>query len=129
MNDDSLAGVPPKQVYRQGLEAGEIRYLRCTRCGAGQRLLREACTACGEQTLQWRVASGAGVVYAVTEVVRAPSKALQADAPYTLVLVDLAEGPRVMGRGRAGAAIDDAVHARVDRVDGVPLIGFAPVSG
>ena len=51
--------------------------------------------------------------------------------PYTVALVDLAEGPRVMGRVEGlppeQVAIGLAVQARVGRIDGVPALLFTPL--
>jgi uncharacterized OB-fold protein len=74
--------------FTDGLAQGVLRYQRCERCGAAQRLARYACTACGESTLGWHDAAGTGCVFSLTEVKRAPTDAFKAMAPYTLVLVD-----------------------------------------
>ena len=115
--------------FTDGLAQGVLRYQRCERCGAAQRLARYACTACGESTLGWHDAAGTGRVFSLTEVKRAPTDAFKAMAPYTLVLVDLDEGARLMGHGRAGMAIGDRVRASVFTLDGQPLIRFEPVLG
>ena len=59
----------------------------------------------------WRVSRGEGTVFAVTVVARAPSDEFRALAPYTLVLVDLDEGFRLMGHAVPGVAIGDRVVA------------------
>lgn len=124
MGTTTTASRSPQRTYLDGLDAGEIRYQRCDRCGLAQRLFRYACTACGSDALSWSVSAGIGEVYAVTEVARAPSKALQSLAPYTLVLVDLAEGARLMGHGWPGAAIGDTAIGRVDTSGERALIRF-----
>jgi hypothetical protein len=113
--------------FTEGLAQGVLRYQRCERCGAAQRLARYACTACGETALGWHDARGTGRVFSVTEVKRAPTDAFKALVPYTLVLVDLDEGARLMGHAPAGLAIGDRVHASVINLDGQPLIRFDPV--
>ena len=114
--------------FVDGLACSELRYLHCQACGSAQHLLRHACTRCGGNELSWRVACGEGTVHAVTEVARAPTQAYRARVPYTLVLVDLLEGPRVMGHGWAGATVGDAVRVHFESIDGTPLLRFAPAS-
>lgn len=107
MNLNALAA-----PFLEGVARGVLRYQRCVSCGAPQTLARYACRVCGSESLTWLDAVGTGTVYAVTVVTRAPSDAFRVLAPYTLVLVDLVEGPRVMAHGAPGLAIGDAVTAR-----------------
>jgi hypothetical protein len=110
--------------YRQGVAEGVLCYQRCASCGAAQTLARYACRNCGSENLAWCDALGTGTVYATTLVTRAPSDDFRALAPYTLVLVDLDEGPRVMAHGVAGLAIGDAVTARALTHASLQLIVF-----
>jgi hypothetical protein len=48
------------------------------------------------QQIEWRAASGYGVVETYTIVRRAVSKAYEPDVPYVIALINLAEGPRMM---------------------------------
>ncbi len=91
---------------------GRLRFQRCTSCRAVQTLSRFACQQCGAEHLEWHDATGSGTVYAVTVVNRAPTEAFRALLPYTLVLVDLDEGSRVMAHGAPGLAIGERVSAR-----------------
>lgn len=49
------------------------------------------------ELLEWRTVSGRGTIYSYSIVRRAPSQAF-ADVPYTVALVDLDEGVRMMAR-------------------------------
>jgi uncharacterized OB-fold protein len=102
---------PVSVPFVEGLQQGEIRYQACSACGAAQTLARYACRACGSTELQWRTASGAGRVYSVTTVARAPSDEFRPLAPYALAIVELDEGPRVMGHATGDARIGDRVMA------------------
>ena len=97
--------------FIEGLQCGEVRYQACASCGAAQTLARYACRACGGKELQWRVARGTGRVYSVTTVARAPSDEFRPLAPYALAIVELDEGPRLMGHAPADARIGDRVIA------------------
>jgi hypothetical protein len=68
----------------------------CPRCRQRWYLPRSCCPACGYDKPQHRVAKPDGVVAAATVVHRAPAPF--GDAPYAIVLVDLVDGIRVMGR-------------------------------
>ena len=97
--------------FIEGLQRGEVRYQACASCGAAQTLARYACRECGSKELQWRVARGTGRVYSVTTVARAPSDEFRPLAPYALAIVELDEGPRLMGHATADARIGDRVIA------------------
>jgi uncharacterized OB-fold protein len=97
--------------FAEGLQRGEVRYQACSACGAAQTLARYACRACGSSRLEWRTARGAGRVHAVTTVARAPSEEYRALAPYTLAIVELDEGPKLMGHADPGVQIGDRVRS------------------
>lgn len=77
----------------------------------------------GDIDWEWIEASGAGVVYAATVVHPRPPR-----EPYNVVLVDLAEGPRMMSRVEGGVpvSIGMKVQARIDRDGTEPVIIFDP---
>lgn len=110
--------------FTLGLAAGRLRYQRCDACASALTGQRYACSRCGSPRLAWCDAAGTGTVYAVSTVHRAPTEAFRALLPYTLVLVDLDEGPRVMAHGAPGLAIGDPVIARPMQVEAQPLIRF-----
>ena len=112
--------------FTAGLATGVLRYQRCAPCGAAQTGQRLACTACGSTQLAWCDAAGTGTVWSVSTVHRAPSDAWRAALPYTLVLVDLDEGPRLMAHGAPGLAIGMRVVAEPVGLAGVALVRFGP---
>jgi hypothetical protein len=116
-------GVSP---FTAGLAAGVLRYQRCAGCGAAQTGQRFACTACGSPQLGWHDAAGTGTVWSASTVHRAPTEAWRAEAPYTLVLVTLDEGPRVMAHGVPGLAIGQRVRAAPVVLAGTALVRFVP---
>jgi uncharacterized OB-fold protein len=115
--------------YRDGCAAGELRLQRCSACRARQFFARPFCVACGAGDVAWEVARGTGTVYAVTRVERAPSDEFRALAPYTIVLVDLDEGVRMMAHGAHGLCIGDRVAVRFFVHDGGALPRFVPHDG
>ena len=112
--------------FTEGLAQGLIRYQRCSACGTAQTLARYACQHCGHAGLAWHDAAGTGTVRAVTVVARAPSDEFRPLAPYTLVLVQLDEGPRLMAHATPGLRIGDAVRAGFFIHNGRTLVRFAP---
>lgn len=106
---------------------GRLSFQRCSGCGATQFYPRAHCVNCGGQALRWEVSAGRGVVYALTTVERAPTPDFQALQPYSIVLVDLAEGFRMMAHGKANAKIGAAVEVEFVEVTGRWLPRFVPV--
>ncbi|WPB57336.1 Zn-ribbon domain-containing OB-fold protein [Xylophilus sp. GOD-11R] len=114
--------------FNDGLAEGRLRFQRCQDCRHAQTLPRYACTRCGSARLAWQDAAGTGAVHAVTEVARAPSEAFRALAPYTLVLVTLAEGPRLMAHAAPGVAIGQRVAATFFQHHERTLVRFMPIA-
>ena len=110
--------------FSEGLRLGILRYQRCRGCGGAQTLVRYACQHCGDDRLTWHDAAGSATVRAVTVVARASSDEFRPLVPYTLVLADLDEGPRLMGHAAAGVQIGDRVRASFFEHLGRRLIRF-----
>lgn len=127
--EPSPSGGSDPAPYLQGLARGVLRYQSCEDCGAAQTLSRYACTRCAGRRLAWRDAAGTGTVYASTVVARAPSEEFRPLVPYTLVLVDLDEGARVMAHGAPGLRIGDRVRARFVSFGDRRLARFEPYPG
>ena len=69
----------------------------CSSCGEMFYLRRQVCPRCGATTLADQTFSGKGDVYSYT-VISEPPAGFEAQAPYTVALVHLAEGPYVTAR-------------------------------
>ena len=114
MSEEQRPIDPDADPYWEGAAAGELRFRKCGRCAAAIFFPRSICPKCGAPDPDWAVSAGAGVVYACTTVHRAPP-AFADQAPYTVLLVDLDEGFRMMGGlvANAGGDGDIAVGDRV----------------
>jgi uncharacterized OB-fold protein len=88
---------PETSPFWAGCRRGELLLQRCTNCRRYRFYPRLLCPWCESDCSEWVPARGRGLVYAVTTVHRAPTKALAKECPYTVVLVDLDEGVRMMG--------------------------------
>ena len=114
--------------FNDGLRAGVVLFQSCCACGHAQTLARYACQRCGHERLDWRDAVGTATVRATTVVARAPSEDFRALAPYTLVIVQLDEGPRLMGHAAAGVQIGERVRAEFFEHLGRALLRFVPAA-
>ena len=98
-----------------------IRYQRCGGCSHTWFFARTFCPRCGGTDVPAHAASGRGTVHAVTVVDRAPTAEMKSLAPYTLVMVDAAEGFRLMAHGTPGLTIDDPVIGSIVERAGRPI--------
>lgn len=107
--------------YFEQLAQGRFAIPQCQDCARHHFYPRVVCPHCGSDALRWVEPSGRGEVYSTT-VVRAKG------GDYTVCLVDLEEGPRLMSRvvdmPVDAVRIGQRVHARIDAVDGAPLLVF-----
>ncbi len=88
----------PAAPFWSAAAEGRLDLPFCEECGKPHMFPRDRCPHCGGARLAWRAASGRGEVYSFSTVRRAPTPAFAPDAPYTVAIVTLAEGPHLMGR-------------------------------
>lgn len=89
---------PESQPYWDGAAAGVLRLQRCSECHKVRHYPQLVCADCYSLECDWIDASGRGTVHSWTVAHHAFHTAFKDDLPYTLVTVDLAEGPRALGR-------------------------------
>jgi uncharacterized OB-fold protein len=111
-------------TFARSLAEGKLRVMACCDCGAHQTLDPVHCSDCGSTSIDWLETAGSGRIFACTVVHRAPSKALKKVAPYTIVLVDLDEGGRLMGVSESNAAIGSRVCATTAELAGEAVVRF-----
>lgn len=87
---------PETAEFWAGCNQRELRLQRCTDCGKYQFPPQSFCRHCSSNKLSWTVSSGRGKVLSYTIVHWSPNPAYAADAPYSLALIQLAEGPRML---------------------------------
>ncbi len=119
MSDDppvDFRTLKPGADYADRLGAGEIAFQHCERCGESVFFPRVLCPGCGSTRLSWRRSEGAGTVYSATTV-----HARDQD-PYTVGLIDLDEGIRLM------TWIDDA-EPDVPPIGQPVVVSVAEVNG
>ncbi|MBE9375867.1 Zn-ribbon domain-containing OB-fold protein [Saccharopolyspora sp. HNM0983] len=105
--------------FWDGVERGELRLQRCADCGRAVFYPRSVCPGCFGQRLDWFTARGTGTVHSWTVAHRAFG-AFAGQAPFTVALVDVDEGVRMMTRIVESAQVDigDRVELRVTRLGG-----------
>ncbi len=125
---DSSSHAPPV-LPADGLSSpfweatAEGRYLVqwCKRCERPIYYPRYACPACLSDALEWRPASGRGVVYAFSIVHTPAAPWMAGRMPYVAALVDLEEGVRVLTNivdcDPAQVAVGAAVQIRWQPLD------------
>jgi uncharacterized protein len=104
----------------------------CVACEQAFWFPREVCPHCLGSAIEWRPATGHGVIYAVT-VEHKPTMlpAVFGDQPYAIALVDLDEGVRVMANIVGGPATEVCSGQPVEATweplsDGRHLLLFQP---
>ncbi len=122
-----MARIPPgavrgeEVVFFDALGQGRIVFQVCEACGAAIWYLRTVCPVCMGASLRLEDSAGRGVVHSFTTLDRAGSPGRAEDVPYTVALVDLDEGIRVIG-DLVPAARQDVIGMRVTataRQDGI----------
>lgn len=90
----------------------ELKFQRCTQCGAVRYVVGPLCPECHSFDHEWIASSGRGTIYSYTVVRHQTHPAFP--APYTMLLVEMEEGPRVIAQLRASevtaAKIGASVH-------------------
>ena len=89
---------PLDAPFWDSLRRHELVVQQCDECGRLRFVPSERCRNCGSPSATWSPVSGDATVYTFTIVHRAPTPAYQADAPYAIAYVELAEGPRMPAR-------------------------------
>lgn len=126
-NDSVAVGeLHPNPDYQAFLDQGRFMLLRDRTTGEAFFYPRIMAPVTGSRDLEWFEASGRGTVYSVTVVHKRPPT-----PNHNVVLVDLAEGPRVMSRVEGlepyDVKIGMAVQGRVAQVDGKGILLFDAV--
>jgi uncharacterized OB-fold protein len=104
--------------------AGELRMQKCTQCGHLRYPVGPVCTSCLSPECEWVALSGNGTVLAHLVFHQVYHAAWKAEAPYSVIMVQLDEGPRMF------SDIEDPEHRYkdVDLVGQKVAVAFRPMS-
>lgn len=126
---------PDSQPFWDGLRAHELRMPFCTACERHFFPPMPGCPFCSADAdrVEQRVVSGEGTIYSWIVAHLAFDPAFADDVPYTIVTVDLDEGPRINGRLR-GVDFDSIqagtqVQAEYEDQPTFTMLYFSSVSG
>lgn len=121
---------PVSQPYWDAAAQGHLLLQRCTACGTLRHYPQPVCARCCSLGVEHAKASGRGTVHSWTVAHHAFHPAFKDDLPYTLLIVDLEEGPRAMGRLVVGCTVPLRlglpVQVAFPHTDGAPLPVFTP---
>lgn len=114
--------------FWEGQRRHELLFRRCTECGSFRYPMTLLCLACRSFEFEWAASAGRGTVYSYSVVHHQTHPAFA--VPYTIVLVEMEEGPRIVARLRAseGTAVSIGMPVRVEWEDlpEQPLLVFMP---
>ena len=131
---DRLLPSPPGingEFYERAASTGLLHLQRCTDCATWRHPPRLMCGACGSNAWTWESVSGRGRVFTWTTTHRAVDPAFADEMPYAILVVELEEGPRVVGNlvdlRPEELRLDLPVHVVLDvRSETIALVDFAP---
>jgi len=115
---------PETQPYWDGAAAGELRIQRCRDCRQAYFYPRPLCPSCGSGDVEWFTASGRATLYSYV-INHRPAPGFEADAPYAIAVVQLAEGPRMM-TNLVGVELDMELRVAFEQRGDVTLPVFTP---
>ena len=119
------------EPYWQSLRAHNAKLQKCTNCGRFRFPPSPSCYYCGTFGGNWEEISGKGTIYSWAIINHPIDKRLASDVPFTIVLVDLEEGPRIAGRligvDKEQIKAGIPVKVRYDDLDAeLTLLNFEP---
>ncbi len=98
--------------FYEGLKRNTLLLPWCKSCGKPHFYPRAACPHCWSEDYDWRPAKGTGTLHSFTIVRANPPTSFAASLPYTIAIIDLDEGVRILSNivgDAAGLAIGDKV--------------------
>lgn len=100
--------------YWERVAEGDVCIVRCHACGAVSHPPRRYCPVCYADDWSFEPIEGTGTVYGYTCIHR-PSRRFETDAPIVSAVIELIEGPRLMGRVACDVtAIEVGSRVRLD---------------
>jgi len=86
------------EPYWQSLKEHKPKLQKCENCGRFRFPPSPSCYYCGTIGGKWEEISGRGKIYSWATIHHPIDKRLAEEVPFTVILVDMEEGPRIAGR-------------------------------
>lgn len=74
----------------------ELRFQRCSDCGAWRHVPRDMCAKCGSPRWEWARSAGKGKVFSWTTAVQPMMPQFAEKVPYSPAIIELEEGVRMV---------------------------------
>ncbi|HVY96755.1 MAG TPA: OB-fold domain-containing protein [Solirubrobacterales bacterium] len=87
---------PESKPYWDSIAAHAMKLQRCTRCETFRFYPTPVCPHCHSTSFTWEPVSGDARLYSYSVVHKPVTEAFEAEVPYVVALVTLAEGPTLM---------------------------------
>jgi uncharacterized OB-fold protein len=109
------------RAYWDAADRNQLLLAKCGTCGHRFFYPRILCPSCGSREIEQTPSAGSGSIYSFTHVHFSPSGDFWAqEIPFTVILVDLDEGPRMLSRlisdTRAAVKVGDRVRVSFSKV-------------
>ncbi len=85
---------PDSEAFWNAISDGKLVFQKCGDCGKLRHPPRPVCPKCRSLNIEWEPSSGKGTVYSKIIYRKSPHPGLK--APYTVVLVELDEGVKLV---------------------------------
>lgn len=100
MSDD-IGFIPPTvlpeaEEYWRGARRGKLLYQQCRACGSIQFPFLTLCRNCLSDEVEAKQSAGRGRIVTYSTIYRAPSPAFASHVPYTVAIVELEEGYKML---------------------------------
>lgn len=120
--------------FWEGVEQGVLKFQRCTACNHAWLPARSECPACLSMKAEWCEASGRAHLVSWVVYHKPFNPAFAERVPYTVAIVALEEGPRlitnIVGTDDPEAlVIDQPLALKIERDGEVTVPRFTPVAG
>jgi uncharacterized OB-fold protein len=118
--DDPLTG-----PFWEAAGRGKLVIQRCASCGALRWPPLVGCPECRSRDATWDEVTPSGVIWSFVVYHRAFAPELKAEIPYTVAMVQLDDGPYMVGRlvpGEQAPSVGDQVTAEFTEIDGIPSV-------
>jgi uncharacterized OB-fold protein len=122
---------PLQQPFWAALEEGRLTFQRCRSCCNAFLPARHECPRCLSPELAWEDASGSAALISWVVYHRAFHPAFAQRVPYTVAIVELAEGVRMISNIVGDSdpetlRIDQPLRLCIERGDGFAIPRFVP---